>query len=139
MSKSASYNGRRYGSIFSCNVPGRKPGRSPSLNRRPRQDDAVDLLVQQRRNRHSHGEVGLAGAGGANAKYHVMLLDGLEVAALIGAFRLDGAASKRTLASGFGQSTERYVRIANHHAQHAAQVAVDELVAGFPQMFIVGE
>ena len=30
MSCSASYNGRRYGSIFSLNVPGKKPRRSPA-------------------------------------------------------------------------------------------------------------
>src|SRR5208282_4150882 len=86
------------------------------LNRRPRQNDAIDLLVQQRGDCHGYGEVGLASAGGADAKHHVVLLDGLEVAALVGAFRLDGAASKRTLASGFGEPAESHVRIADHHA-----------------------
>jgi hypothetical protein len=35
-----------------------------------------------------------------------VLFDGFEIAALVGALRLDGAASKRPLASGFGQSAQ---------------------------------
>ena len=76
---------------------------------------------------------------GPTAKHHVVLLDGFEIAALIGAFGLDGAASKGTLAAGFGKAAKSRIRIADHHAQHAAEVAVHELVAGLPQMLVIGE
>ncbi len=118
---------------------GEKTETFAGLDRGARQNDAVYLFVQQGGDRHGDGEVGLAGAGGADAEDHVMLLDGFEVAALVGAFRLDGAASEGTLAAGFGESAESGIRIADDHAQHAAQVAVHELVAGLPQMLVVGE
>ena len=57
------------------------------------EDDARDLLLFQRGDGHGHGEVGLAGAGGADAEDHVVGLDGLEVGALAGGLRDD----RRTL------------------------------------------
>src|SRR5208337_3509450 len=54
---------------------GEKAQAFSGLDRRARQDDAVDLLVQQRRDRHGDGEVGLAGTGGAYGKHHIVLLD----------------------------------------------------------------
>ena len=68
-----------------------------------------------------------------------MLLDGFEIAALIGALWLDRSPAKRALAAGFGQSAQGCVRVADHHAQHAVQVAVHELVAGAVQMLEIGE
>jgi len=135
MSKSAS----QVGIDLLLQRAGEKAKPFAGFDRGARQDDAVDLLIQQRRDGHSHGEVGLARAGGTDAKDHVVLLDGFEIAALIGAFRLNGAASKRTLAAGFGQAAQGGVRIAYNHAQHAAQVAVHELVAGAAQVLVVGE
>ena len=68
-----------------------------------------------------------------------MLLDGFEIAALIGAFRLYRPPAKRPLASGLGESAESHVRVADHHAQHAAQIAVLKLVAGAAEMLVVGK
>src|SRR5208282_2745237 len=61
---------------------GEKTQAFAGLDCRARQDDAVDLFVQQGRDGHGHGQVGLAGAGGADRKHHVVLLDGFEVAPL---------------------------------------------------------
>ena len=49
------------------------------LDRRARQHDAADLLGQQARDRLRHRQVGLAGAGRADAEDDVVLVDGFEV------------------------------------------------------------
>ena len=76
---------------------------------------------------------------GTDAENHVVVLDGFEVAALVGTLGLDGAAAEGPLASGFGKPAKGGIRIGDHDAQHAAQVAIDELVAGFSQMLVIGE
>ena len=68
-----------------------------------------------------------------------MAFDGFQIAALVHALRLHRAASKRTLPSGFGQSSQRGFGIGDQHAQHAVQVAVVEGVAGALQLVVVGE
>jgi hypothetical protein len=77
MSCSASNSGRRYGSIFSNRVPGRKP------SRRAGQDDPADLLGLQRLHGLGHGEVGLAGTGRADTEHDGVLVDGVDVALLV--------------------------------------------------------
>ena len=59
------------------------------FDRRPRQDDAADLLGEQVADGLRHREIGLAGAGGADAEHDVVLLDGVEIAALVGRLRRD--------------------------------------------------
>ncbi len=67
------------------------------------------------------------------------VLDGFEIAALVAALGLDGAAAERTLAPGIGQAAQGRVGIGSQHAQHAVQVAVVEGVAGALQALVVGE
>ena len=55
----------------------------PGLHRRPGQDDPVDLLGLQRLDRLGHGQVGLAGAGRADAEDDRVLVDGVHVALLV--------------------------------------------------------
>jgi len=85
MSCSASYSGRRYGSIFSYSVPGRKPSRGPG------QDDPVDLLGLQRLDGLGHGQVRLAGTGRADTEHDRVGVDGVDVALLPERLGSDGA------------------------------------------------
>ena len=49
------------------------------LDRRARQDDAADALRQQIRHRLRHRQIGLAGAGRADAEHDVVLVDRVEI------------------------------------------------------------
>jgi hypothetical protein len=76
-------------------VPGRYPSRSPpfaGLDGRAAEDDAVDLLRLQRLHRLGHGEVGLAGAGRADAEGDGVLVDRVDVPLLVEGLRADRAA-----------------------------------------------
>jgi hypothetical protein len=55
----------------------------PRLDRGPGQDDAVDLLGLQRLHGLGHRQVGLAGAGRADAEHDGVPVDRLDVAALV--------------------------------------------------------
>ena len=57
------------------------------FHRRPRQNDAVHLLGQQRAHCHGHREIRLPRAPGAGGKHHVVLLNRLHIMPLICAFR----------------------------------------------------
>ncbi len=124
---------------FFLQSAGKKSQTLAGFDRGTRQNDAVDLLVEQGRNRHGDREIRFAGAGRADAEHHVVIFDGFEIAALVGTLRLDRSAAKRALASGFGEPAERGIRVAHHHAQHAAQVTVLKLVARFPQVLVINE
>ena len=50
---------------------------------RPGEDDALDLLLEQGRRRHRHGEVGLAGPGRADREDQVVAVDRLDVDPLL--------------------------------------------------------
>jgi hypothetical protein len=90
ISYSASYSGRRYGSIFWARSPGRKPSFA-RLDRRAHQQDAAHLLALQRVDGAGHGQVGLAGTGRADAEVDVVAEDFLHVALLIQAARANHA------------------------------------------------
>ena len=64
-------------------------------------------------------------------------LDGFEIAALVAALGLDGAASEGTLLAGIGQAAQRRVRIRGQHTQHAVEIAVVEAIAGALQALII--
>ena len=70
-------------------VAGQKAELLAGLHRRPRQDDAAHLLLQQVRHGLRHGEVGLARAGRTDAEDDVVLVDRLQVAALVDALGRD--------------------------------------------------
>ena len=62
---------------------GQEPEPLPRLDRRPGQDDPVDLLGLQRLHGLGHREVGLAGAGRADAEDDGVLVDRVDVALLV--------------------------------------------------------
>ncbi len=63
----------------------------PRLDRGPGQHDALDLLLQQGRGCHRHGQVSLAGAGRADREDKVVVVDRLDVEPLLDvASRHDG-------------------------------------------------
>ena len=83
MSCSASNSGRRYGSILAIRSPGRKPSRSPGLDRGAGEDDPVDLAAAERGGGHRHGQEGLAGAGRADPEGDRVAPDRVDVALLV--------------------------------------------------------
>ena len=139
MSNSASYKRTQVGIDLLLQRSGQESQTLAGFHRGPRQNNAVHLLVQQRGDGHGNRQVRLAGAGRPDAEHHVMALDRFQIAALIRTLGLDCLPAKRTLASGFGQSTQGDVRVADQHAQHAVQVAVLKLEAGPMQVVVVGE
>ena len=74
---------------------GQEAERLPRLDGRTRQDDAADLLVAERVDRHRHREVRLAGAGRTDAERDGVLADGVDVALLVDGARADLAAAVR--------------------------------------------
>ena len=63
----------------------------------PGQDDALDELVLEERKGHGHGQVGLPGAGRADAEDEIVGPDGLDIVLLVealGADRLPGEAER---------------------------------------------
>src|SRR5690606_28435350 len=63
-----------------------------SFHRGASQNDALDLLGQEQARTHSHGQVGLSGAGGPDSKGEIELLYRLDVCALRRCFGNDGPA-----------------------------------------------
>ena len=63
------------------------------LDRRARQDDAVDLAARERRDRHRHREERLAGAGRADADRDRGAADRVDVALLVDGLRRDAQAA----------------------------------------------
>ena len=76
-------------------VAGQKAQPLARLNRRAREDDAVDALGAKRRDCLRHGEVSLAGAGRADAERDRVLLNGIQIRALTERLGLDGLALGR--------------------------------------------
>ena len=95
MSCSASYSGRRYGSIFSKSVPGRKPSRSPASTAGRVRMMRVTCLVCKRLNRLRHREVRLAGARRADSEHDGVLVDRVDVALLVERLGPDRLAAAR--------------------------------------------
>ena len=66
----------------------------PRLDGGPGEDDPVDLLLLQRPDRLGHGQVGLAGAGGADAEDDGVLVDRVDIALLVGRLGADRPAAR---------------------------------------------
>ncbi len=95
------------------------------------------LLVDQRGDGHGDGQIGLAGAGGADAEDHVVALDGFQVAALVDGFRRQHLLAEIALLAAVDQGAEGHFRVVGDHAQVAVQVAVIEDVAFAQQRVVV--
>jgi hypothetical protein len=53
-----------------------------SLDGRPRQNDAIDLTVYEALDGFGHGQISLAGSGGAGSKNEIVAVHGTNVLAL---------------------------------------------------------
>src|SRR5471030_1498662 len=102
-----------------------------------RQDDARDLLVDQRGDGHGNGQIRLAGAGGADADHQVIALDGLQIAPLVDGFRRQHFLAEVALLAAMHQRPQRHLRIDRDHAQVAVEIAVVEDVALADQRVVV--
>ena len=118
---------------FSCRSPGRKPELLAGLDRGPRQDDAADALRQQIVDGLRHRQVGLAGSGRTDPKDHVVLIDGIQVLALVDALGDDLA-----LAGGARRAAQEVVGeldlvVLGHELRRRANIAFRQLVAAADQ------
>jgi hypothetical protein len=102
------------------------------LDRRPRQDDAIDFLAFEQLRGMRHRKPGLAGAGGADAEHHLAALQRTDVGILRG-----GARPHRTLAQidglerglgGLGIELEQRA-LREHGADRAFDFALREVMS----------
>jgi len=80
--------------------PGQKTEALARFHCRAREDDAVDLLREQGRDGHGHGQIGFSRAAGANGKNHVVSFQRFEIALLVRALRRDAFLAERMRARG---------------------------------------
>jgi len=86
------------------------------FHRRPRQNDAVHLLRQQRAHRHGHGDIGLPRSTRPDTEHHVVLFDLFHVPPLAGVLRRDLLLPKRARSCRFKHPARRLVRLFRGHA-----------------------
>ena len=67
-------------------------------------------LFDQRGDRHGDGEIGLAGAGGADAEDQVVALDGFQVAALVDGLRRQHLLAEIALLAAVHQGAQATLR-----------------------------
>ena len=104
------------------------------------EDDAADFLGHEGGDGHGYGEVGLAGAGGAEAEGHVGLLDGFDVLALVGRAGLNHALDAGgALLAGVDEGFEGDGGVGDDELEHAVEFAVVEVDAGLAEGVEVGE
>ena len=128
MSCKASCSGRRYGSIFSCSVPGRKPRRSPASTAGRVRMIRVTCLALQRLHGLGHGEVGLAGAGRADAEHDGVLVDRVDVALLVQGLRDGSSCRAATGCPGTARLPATPTPLSEHAEGAANHVRCDGLV-----------
>ena len=96
-------------------VAGQEAEPLAGLDRRPREDDAVDLAARERRRGHGDGEERLAGAGGADAEGDRVVADRVDVALLVDRLGRDlarrGGARRRPRAPRAGDSCWSSARV----------------------------
>ena len=97
MSLRASKSGRRYGIDLGDDVAGQEAEPLAGLDGRAHQHDLLDLRLAQHADRHADGQIGLAGAGRADAEGQVVLAHGADVA----------APGRRCAAGGSGRRSRR--------------------------------
>ena len=120
-------------------VAGQKAKRLARLDRRAREDDAVDLLLFQSGHRHRHREVSFPRARRADSEGHVVLLNRLDIRALHRRLRHDG----RTLCGALDFCDHERVECGRTCVLHGADGVVElELADGepaFPSVFELAE
>ncbi len=109
------------------------------LDRRPRQDDAAHALGVQRRNGHRHGQIGFARTRRPDAEHHVVLFNGVNIAALVHALGLDLALAKRSLLARLSHPPQGCGGVGHHHAQHGAEIGVRKFLASAAEVVEVGK
>ena len=110
-------------------VAGQKAQPLARLDRRAREDDAVDALGTKRRDRLRHGEVCLTGAGGADAERDRVLLDGVQICALAERLCLDGLALGRDAHHVARKLLDLLLPALAHEAEDVAHVLLADLLA----------
>ncbi|MCY1296185.1 hypothetical protein D9M70_455600 [compost metagenome] len=90
-------------------VAGQEAQALAGFHRRARQHDALDRIALQRVDRAGHRQVGLAGAGRADAEVDVVLEDRLDVALLVGAARADVALAGAQHDLWFGAGVDQFL------------------------------
>ena len=116
-----------YGSIFCCKRAGQKSEALAGFDRRARQDDAVDLLGEQRADGHGHGEIRLSRAARADGEHHVVLFDLFHVAALAGVLGRDSFLAEGTRAAVFEHAAWRFVRLFGGYVHQGLDFGAGEL------------
>src|SRR6202011_3484463 len=94
-----------------------------------RENDAVDLLGKQRADGHGHGDVGFAGAAGADAEHHVVLLNLFHVTPLAGVFGRDNFFAERPLAAVLEHAAWRFVRLVGGHVDQRLHFRAGQFAA----------
>ena len=99
------------------------------LDRRAREDDAVDALGAKRRDRLRHGKIRLARAGRADADRDRVLLDRVEIRALAERLCLDGLALGRDAHDVARKLLDLLLPALAHEAEDVAHVLLADLLA----------
>ena len=92
---------------FFLQIAGQKSQALAGFHRGPRKNDARHALVHQRRDRHGHGEIRLAGARRPDAEHQIVALDRVHVAALVHGFRRQRFLSEIALPAAVNQAAQR--------------------------------
>ena len=110
-------------------VAGQKAQPLARLDRRAREDDAVDALGAKRRDRLRHGKVCFARAGRADAERDRVLLDGIQIRALAERLCLDGLALGRDAHHVARKFLNLLLPALAHKAEDVAHVLLADLLA----------
>ena len=110
-------------------VAGQKTQPLARLDRRAREDDAVDALGAKRRDRLRHGKVCFARAGRADAERDRVLLDRIEIRALAERLGLDGLALGRDAHDVARKLLDLLLPALAHEAEDVAHVLLADLLA----------
>ena len=115
-----------------AHVAGQEAEPLAGLDRRPRQDDAVDLLALEHRDGMRDREIGLAGAGGADAEHQLMALERADIGVLRGGARAHRALAQVDLLEGRPRARRVEVEqraLRDRLPDGAVDVALAQLVA----------
>ena len=120
-------------------IAGQKSKRLARFHRRPGENDAIDLLFLQGRNRHRDGEICFARARRADPEDDVMFLDRLEIIALA-----KRAGDNRRLARrGDDLGRDKVIQVVGARFVHGIEGVVEfvalDIDAALPRVFELSE